>query len=85
MYQSISSLITPPPKQTPREFFERANSPPPGRKESAKPRSLGQKNRAKTPPPGKLFSKIQQKNTKHETEIMKNSTEMLTCLEILKQ
>ena len=29
------------------------------------------------------FEKIQQK-TKHETDIMKNSTEMLICLEILK-
>ena len=44
----------------------------PVHKESAKPRPLGQKNRAKTPPPGKLFSKIQQKNRKHETEIMRN-------------
>ena len=73
------------PGQTPRKFFERANSPPPGHKESAKPLSLGQKNRARTQPWGQLFSKFQQNNTKHETEIMKNSTEMLICLEILKQ
>ena len=54
-------------------------------KQVTKPRPLERKNRAKTPPPGQLFSKIQHKNTRHETEIMKNSTEMLICLEILKQ
>ena len=59
--------------------------PPPGNRESAKPRLLGKRNSAKAPPPGQLFSKIQQKPTKHETEIKKNSTEMLICLEILKQ
>ena len=79
IYQSIPSLTTP------RATFERANSPPPGHKEGAKPLSLGQKNRARTQPWGQLFSKFQQKNTKHETEIMKNGTEMLICLEILKQ
>ena len=35
--------------------------PNPGHKESVKPRPLGQINRAKTPPPGQLFSKMQQK------------------------
>ena len=60
MYQSIPSL-TIPPWQTPGDVFERANFPPPWHKESAKPRPLWQKNRAKTPPPGQLFSKIQQK------------------------
>ena len=68
--------------QPPWEFFEWANSP--RHKESPKPRPLRQKNHAKTPPLGQLFSKIQQK-TKHETDIMKNSTEMLIYLEILKQ
>ena len=47
-------------------FYERANSPTPAHKESVKLRPLRQKNRAKTPPPGQLFSKIQQKTTKHE-------------------
>ena len=64
----------------PRDFFERVNFPPhpPRHKESVKPQLLGQKNCAKTPSPGQLFSKIQQKkNTKHQIEIMKNSTEML--------
>ena len=72
MYQSIPSLTIPPP-QTPGNFFERANAPLPlplpGHKESAKPRPLGQKNHAKTPPPGQLFSKIQQKppqNMRHK-------------------
>ena len=57
MYQSIPSLTI--PRENPGEVFERANSPSPGHKESAKPRPLGQKNRAKTPFPGQLFSKIQ--------------------------
>ena len=48
---------------------------PHGHKESAKPWPLGQKNRAETPPRGNYF----QKSSK------KNSTEMLICLEILKQ
>ena len=63
MYQSIPSLTI--PLATPKEFFERANVPPPGYKESAKLRLLEQKNWAKTPPPGGLFSTIQPKNHKN--------------------
>ena len=82
LYQSIPSH---PPVQTPGEFFPKGKFPTPGHKERAKSRPLGQ-NRAKTPHSGQLFSKIEQKGTKHETEIMKNSTEMLISLEIsLKQ
>ena len=46
----------------------------------------GRKNRAKTPPPGQLFSNIQQKKQQNmnETEIMKNSTKMLICLKHIK-
>ena len=80
IYQSIPSLTIPPGKPA-GNLCERANSPPPGHKESAKPRPLGQKNHAKTPRPGQLFCK---KSTKHETEIMKNSTEVLICLKHLK-
>ena len=82
---SVNSKPGHPPGKPPENFYERANSPPPGNKESAKPRPLGQKNRPKTPPPAQLFSKIMQRNTKHEIEIAKNSTETLTCLVILKQ
>ena len=82
---SVNSKLDHPPGQTPgADFYERANSQPLGHKESAKPQPLEQKNRAKTLPPWHSFSKVQQKNTKHETEIVKNSTEMLICLEILK-
>ena len=35
--------------------------------------------------PGPIIFKNPTKNTKHEKEIMKNSTEMRICLEILKQ
>ena len=88
MYQSIPSLtIPPPPPGKPSgNFFERANSPLPGHEESAKHQPLGQKNCAKKQPPGQLFSKIQKKTKKNfETEVMKNSNEMLICLKILKQ
>ena len=81
MYQSIPSLTIPPGK-TLAIFFERANPPPLGHKESAKLRTLGKKTRAKTPPPGQLFSNIQQNNM-NETEIMENSTKMLICLKHL--
>ena len=79
MCQSIPSLTIPTGN------FLTEQIPHPLAQKSAKPRPLGQKIRAKTPPTGQLFSKIQQKNTKHKIEIMKNSTEMLLCLEILKQ
>ena len=65
-YVSDNSKPDHPPGQTPGEFFERVNLPPPGHKESVKPRSLEQINRAKTPPPGQLFFKMQQKNL-HKT------------------
>ena len=78
-YVSVNSK----PDHPPGDVFERANSPPFGHKESAKPRPLWLKNRAKTPPPWQFFSKIRQKKpTKNEIEIMKNSTEILTGLEI---
>ena len=52
-----------PPGQIPGEFFEKANSSPhpPGTRKVRKPRPQGQKNHAKTPPPGQLFPKGQQK------------------------
>ena len=59
MYQLIPSLTI--PRANPEGIFERANSPAPGNKESAKSRPMGQKNYAKTPPPEQLISKIQQK------------------------
>ena len=81
MYQSIPSLTIPQGKPL-ENCLERANSPPPEYKEIAKSRSLGQKNCAKTPPPGQLFKKNSAKNnTKHEIKFMENSTEMLICLE----
>ena len=70
MYQSIPSLTTSsPPGQTLGEFFEWANSPPPGHKESAKPLPLGQNNHTETPTlraniftnSGKTTKKLRQK------------------------
>ena len=68
MCQSIPSLTAPPPPgQTPGEFFVRANPYLSGTKKvrNSEP-CMGQQNRAKTPPPGQLFSNIQQKTTKRE-------------------
>ena len=72
------------PGQTPGEFFERANSPPPGTKKVRNPNPWGKK--IPDPHPREYyFQKSSTKTTKHKIEIMKNSTEMLICLEILKQ
>ena len=82
MYQSIPSLTIPPPRANPWGIFLKGESPPLGHKESAKPRSLGQKNRAKTP--GAIIFKYPAKKTMNETEIMENSTKMLIYLNHLK-
>ena len=82
---SVNSKLAIPPGKALGKFLKSEFPTGLGHKESAKPRPLGQKNRAKTLLPGQLFSKVQQRNTKHEIEIMKNSTETLTCVEILKQ
>ena len=75
MYQSIPSL-TIPSRPTPRNFFKWLVPHSPGKKTVQNLHPWGRKNRAKTPPPGPLFSlKSSKKNTKHETE---NGTEMLT-------
>ena len=74
----------PAPRPTPRECFSKGE--PPRHKESTKPRQLGPKNRAKTPPLWQLFEKNNSiKKAKHKIEIMKSSTEVLICSEILKQ
>ena len=62
-YVSVSSKPDHPLGQ-PSGNFERENSPPLGHKESVKPRPLRQKNRANTPPPGQLYSKIQPEKNK---------------------
>ena len=64
MYQSNPSL-TILSHSNPRGIFRNGEFATPGHKESAKPRPLGQKNRAETPPLGQLFSKIQQKITQN--------------------
>ena len=86
MYQSIPRLTTP-LGQTFVQFFETGEFLPPGHKVKCKTPTPGAgKISAKNPPPGQLFKKNNNKKpTKHETEVMKNSTEMLMCLEILKQ
>ena len=81
MHQSIPGLTIPPPWN----FLKGRIPHPPRQKESTKPRPMGQKNHTETPPRAIFFKNPAKKNTKHEIEIMKNSTEMLICLEILKR
>ena len=57
-----------PPGQTPEDFFK-GRIPPPLSTKSAKLRPPEQKNCAEIPPLGNYL--IQQRNTKHETEIVK--------------
>ena len=59
IYQSIPSLTT--PGKLSGIFVDRANSPPQWHKECQKPRAVRQKSHARTPAPGQLFSKLQQK------------------------
>ena len=84
MYQSIASLTSPRANSL-RIFLKGRMLHPPWAEKVRNPDSWGKKIVLNAPPQGQLFSNIQQKETKHETEIMKNSTEMLICLEILKQ
>ena len=86
-YVSVNSKPDHPPIANPRKiFFERANSLSPGNKESAKSLPhLGQKNLGNSSSRGNYFQNSSKKTQKNETEVMKNSTEMLICLEILKQ
>ena len=76
-YQSIPSLTI--LWANPRGVRLKERIPPPPEVSNLDPWA---ENSAKAPPPGQLFSKIQQKTTTHETEIKKNSTEILICLEI---
>ena len=82
MHQSIPSLTIPPGKPL-AIFFLKGRIPTTRAQRKCETSNLGQKNRAKAPPPGQLFSNIQQNNM-NETEIMENSTKMLICLKHLK-
>ena len=85
MYQSIPSLTTPSPGgPTPGEFFERVNSPPgTGKVQNPDPRD--RKIVLKSHPGAIIFTESSKNITKHETEIKKNSIELLMYVEILKQ
>ena len=80
MYQSIQSI---PQGKPPRNFFERADSLTPGHKKVRNPDPWGRK-LVLEPHPRAIIFKNPEK-TKHEMEIMKNSPEILICLEIFKQ
>ena len=83
-YVSVNSKPDHLPGQTPGNLLKGECLTPRAQRKCETP-TTGAENRAKTTPLGQLYSKIQQeKPTKHETEIMKNSTELLICLEILK-
>ena len=61
----------PPPGKPQGNFLERAKSLPRAQRK-CETSPLMQKNCAETPPPGQFFQTSSKKNTKHETEIMKN-------------
>ena len=84
MYQSIPSL-TIPPGQPSGKFLKGRIPHPPGTGKAQNPDPRGRKIALNPHPWGNYFRKSSKKTTKHETEIKKNSTEMLICLEILKQ
>ena len=85
MYPSVPSLTNPPPA-IPRIIFLKGRIPHlPGTKKMRNPKPLGRKIVLKPHPWGNYFQKSRKKKTKLETEIMKNSTEMLICLEIVKE
>ena len=70
-----------PPRAGSRNFFLKKRIPHPLGTKMRNHDPWGRKIVLK-PTPGQLFLKVQQK---HKTEVMKNSTEMLICLEIFKQ
>ena len=88
-YVSVNSKPEyPPPPPTPSKppmNFLKGRIPYPGHKESAKSRSLGQKNHAKTPPPGQLFSKIQQRTKHRNYEKQYWNTNMFRNIKAVKQ
>ena len=71
MYQSVPSLTI--SRENPLGIFLKGRIPQPSGTKKVQN------------PDGQLFSKTQQRSTKHEIEIVENSTETLICLEILKQ
>ena len=79
MCQSIPNLTIPPGI-----FLKERINHSPGKKKVRKLDPWGRKIVLKPHPRGNYFKKFSKK-TKHGTEIMKNSTEMLICSEILKQ
>ena len=82
MYQSTPILTTPPPANPRRIFLKERIPHSLGTKKVRNHDPWGRKNALKPRPRGIIF-KNPAKKTKHETEVMKNSTEMLICLEIL--
>ena len=78
-YVSVNS------KANPQGMFLKGRIPhSTGTKEVQNSDPWGRKIVLKPHPRGNYFQNFSKKTTKHETEVMKNSTEMLICLEILK-
>ena len=83
MYQSIPSL-TMPPRQTTGNFLK-GRIPHPRAQRQCETLTPGAEKMCLNLIPGAIIFKTPAKYTKHEIEIMKSSTEILICLEILKQ
>ena len=80
MYQSVPSLTIPPGN-----FLEERIPHPQAQRKCENPTPGAEKSCQNPTLAAIIIKNTAKKNTKHETKIMKNSTEMLTCLEILKQ
>ena len=83
MYLLILSLTSPPPPRRPLGTFWNGEFSIPRAQKGGNPDPLDREIVLKPHPQGNYFKKSSKKS-KHETEIMKNSTEMLICLDILK-
>ena len=85
-YVSVNSKPDHTPLAKLGKFFLKGPIPDlPGTKKVRNPYPAWGRKIEQTPPPGATIFKTPAKNTKYETEVMKNSTEMLICVEILKQ
>ena len=71
-YVSVYFMPDHSPGKPPGKFFEKANSPPPGKKKVRKPNPWSRKIVLKPQPLDYYSQKSSKKPTKHETEIMTN-------------
>ena len=84
IYVSVNFKPDHSPSKPPGNFFKGGYSPPLDTKKVQNSTPWVEKS-CKILTPGAIIFKNSAKATKHKTKVMKNSNEMLLCLEILKQ